>query len=288
LTDGGTAPSTDPDAPERTTDPTLIAHRGFAGENPENTSLAARAATRESDSGRRSDLVEVDVVPTADGDVVAFHDDDLAGRDGEGMGLTDTSGLVWETDTETVTNAEVLRSGETVPLLTEVLESIPSSVGVNVELKNPGSTSLRIGEKLYDETLDAQKEIWRPFVDRVVDAVNTRDHEILFSSFYEAAIAIASELSNESVAPIFWESVDDGIEIAEAYDADAVHPPVEMIRGTPFFDDAQFGETDLVRTARRRGWDVNVWTVDSWYQADRLLDAGVDGLIADYSTLLRE
>nr|WP_237561592.1 glycerophosphodiester phosphodiesterase [Halorubrum halophilum] len=287
-TDGGTDAPSDRGAPEPTTDPTLIAHRGFAGENPENTRAAARAATRENGPGRRADCIEIDVVPTADGDVAVFHDDDLAGRGGEGTGLTDTAGLVWETETETVTSAEVLRSGETVPLLGELLASIPPDVGVNIELKNPGSTSLRFGEKLTGEALGTQKAVWRPFVDRVVNIVDGHDHEILFSSFYEAALAVVSERSTASVAPILGESIDAGIAIAEAYDADAVHPPAEMIRGTPFFDDARFGESDLVRTAQTHGWDVNVWTVDSWYQADRLLDAGVDGLIADYSTVIRE
>jgi len=287
-TDGGTATPTNQNSPDPTTDPTLIAHRGFAGENPENTRRAARAATRENGPCRRADLVEIDVVPTADGDPVVFHDDDLAGRDGEGMGLTETSGLVWETDTETVTSAEVLRSGETVPRLGELLSSVPPTVGVNIELKSPGSTSLRFGEKLSGEALDAQKAVWRPFVDRVVDIVDAHDHEILFSSFYEAALAVVAEQSTASVAPILWESVDDGVAIAEAYDADAIHPPVAMIRNTPFFDHGRFGGTDLVRRARSHGWDVNVWTVDSWYQADRLLEAGVDGLIADYSTVLSE
>ena len=286
-TDGGITTPTDQNTPDPTTDPTLIAHRGFAGENPENTRLAARAATRENGSGRRADLVEIDVVPTADGDIVVFHDNDLAGSDSTEM-LTETSGLVWETDTETVTSAEVLQSGETVPRLEELLTSIPSAVGINIELKNPGSTSLQFGKKLSDDALDTQKAVWRPFVDDVVDIVNAHDHKILFSSFYEAALAVVSEQSMAPVAPILWESVDDGIAIAEAYDANAIHPPVAMIRNTPFFDYGRFGETDLVRTAQSYGWDVNVWTVDSWYQADQLLDAGVDGLIADYSTLLPE
>ncbi|MBP1901895.1 glycerophosphoryl diester phosphodiesterase [Halorubrum trapanicum] len=287
VTDGGTESAAAADAPDRTTDPTLIAHRGFAGENPENTRAAARAAAREEGPGRRADLVEVDVVPTADGDVVAFHDDELSGRD-DGLGLTDETGVVWETDTETVTSAEVLRSGETVPRLGALLESIPADVGVNVELKNPGSTSLRFAEKLDGDALEAQRSVWRPFVERVVEILDGHDHEVLFSSFYEAALAVAAERSTASLAPILWESVADGVAIADAYDADALHPPAAMVRGTPFFDDARFGGTDLVRTARDRGWAVNAWTVDSWYRADRLLDAGVDGLIADYSALVRE
>lgn len=287
-TDGGSKTGADRQSPEPTANPTLIAHRGFAGENPESTRAAARAATRTDGPGRRADMVELDVVPTADGDVVVFHDDDLSGRDGTGMGLTDTSGLVWETSTATVTSAKVLQTEETVPKLEDVLEAIPNDVDVNIELKNPGSSALRFGEKLTGNALETQQEIWRPFVTRVIEIVRAHDHEILFSSFYEAALAVVSEQSMASVAPILWESIDDGLAIAEAYDADAIHPPVAMIRGTPFFDDSRFGDTDLVRRAQNHDRAVNVWTVESWYQADRLIEAGVDGLIADYSTLLPE
>ncbi|WP_394338363.1 glycerophosphodiester phosphodiesterase [Halorubrum persicum] len=287
-TDGGNNTVAGQQSPEPTADPTLIAHRGFAGENPENTLAAVRAATREDGSGERADMIELDVVPTADGDVVVFHDDHLAGRDGTGMGLTDTSGVVWETGTETVTSAKVLQTEETVPKLDDVLESIPNDVDVNIELKNPGSSALRFDEKLTSDELETQQEIWRPFVTRVVDIVEGYDHEVIFSSFYEAALAVVSEQSMASVAPLLWESIEDGLAIAEAYDADAIHPPVAMIRGTPFFDDSRFGDANLVRRARIQDRAVNVWTVESWYQADRLIEAGVDGLIADYSTLLAE
>ncbi|WP_241154914.1 glycerophosphodiester phosphodiesterase [Halorubrum sp. CSM-61] len=288
LTDGGAHTATDDSPPSPTDDPTLVAHRGFAGENPENTLAAAQAATREDGPGGRADFVEFDVVATGEGDVVVFHDDELAGRDGDEPGVTDVDGVVWETDTETVTSAAVLGSGETVPRLNEMLAAIPTDVGVNVELKNPGNGSLRFGEKLSEGDLEARKSIWGPFVDRVLAALDATDHEVLLSSFYEAAVAVAAERSTYPVAPILWDSVEDGIAIAERHDAAAVHPPAEMIRRTPFFDDARFGGTDIVEAARTDGRAVNVWTVETWYQAERLVEAGVDGLIADYSTLLSE
>lgn len=292
LTDGGTNEDTqtvtDDPPPSPTDNLTLVAHRGFAGENPENTLTAARAATREDGPGGRADFVEFDVVATSEGDVVVFHDDELAGRDGDEPGVTDVDGIVWETDTETVTSAEVLGSGETVPRLDEMLAAVPTDVGVNVELKNPGSGSLRFGEKLSERDLEARKSIWGSFVDRVLAALDATDHEVLLSSFYEAAVAVAAERSTYPVAPILWDSVEDGISIAERYDAAAVHPPAEMVRRTPFFDDSRFGGTDIVEAARTDGRAVNVWTVETWYQAERLVEAGVDGLIADYSTLLSE
>lgn len=287
-TDGGAPMATSDSSPSPTDDPTLIAHRGFAGENPENTLAAARAATREDGAGSRADFIEFDVVPTGDGEVVVFHDDELAGRGSDEPGVTDTDGVVWETDTEMVTSAEVLGSGEAVPRLDEMLAAIPTDVGVNVELKNPGDKSLRFGEKLSEADLEARKSVWGPFVGRVLAALDATDHEILLSSFCEAAIAVATERSTYPVAPILWDSIEDGLAIAERYDAAAVHPPAEMVSGTPFFDNSRFGGTDIIEAALADGRAVNVWTVETWYQAERLVEAGVDGLIADYSTLLSE
>ncbi|MDS0279606.1 glycerophosphodiester phosphodiesterase [Halomicroarcula sp. S1AR25-4] len=278
-------------------DPELIAHRGFAGVYPENTVGAVEAASRGGKApqaaSRGADSIEIDVLPTAEGDVVAFHDSRLAERDGGERGLTDTSGVVWETDTETVTNAEVLRSGETVPLLTDVLDAIPSGVGVNVELKNPGSFDLEFAVNLSAEKLAAQKSTWRSFVHRVLDVVDEYSHEFLFSSFYEAALAVTRANSSYPVAPLLWDSIEDGLDIARTYDAEAIHPPYNMVQGTPFYADdyytegSEWADIDLVSVADEEGRAVNVYTVGTWYQYDRLAAAGVDGVIADYPNLGR-
>ncbi|MCO8246549.1 glycerophosphodiester phosphodiesterase family protein [Haladaptatus sp. AB643] len=36
------------------------------------------------------------------------------------------------------------------------------------------------------------------------------------------------------------------------------------------------------------GREVNVYTFDTWYQAEQLAEAGVDGVIVNYPNLLRE
>ncbi|WP_144923511.1 glycerophosphodiester phosphodiesterase [Halorubrum salsamenti] len=269
-------------------EPLLFAHRGFAGENPENTVAAVEAAA----GVDGTDGVEIDVVPTADGDPVVFHDALLSGRGGppgasDDRGLTDATGVVWETDTATVTAAEVLDSGETVPLLGDLLDAIPSRVGVNVELKNPGRdrSALRPDEALAPDALAEQRAVWRPFVERVLTIVEGRKNDLLISSFHEAALAATRELSEIAVAPLFSESVEDALAIARRYDAAAVHPPIDAIRGTPFFDPSRFGDRLLVDAAHDAGRAVNVWTVETWFEADRLAAAGVDGVIADYSTL---
>lgn len=284
------------------TDPALIAHRGFAGLNPENTVGAVEAASRGGASAnapsRGADLIEIDVLPTADDDIVVFHDNKLAERDGGTRGLLDVderlqNELAWEVGTETITDATVLGTNETVPFLTEVMDAIPTSVGVNVELKNPGSTAVEFAANLNGDALERQKATWRPFVEAVLDIVDAYDNEILFSSFYEAALAVTREASDYAVAPLLWDSIDKGLDIARTYDAEAVHPPYNMVKGSPFFRDPYFlpgdgfEDKDLVKIASEEGRDVNVYTLATFYQAERLADAGVDGIIADYPDLLR-
>lgn len=284
---------------------TLIAHRGFAGVNPENTVTAVERASRGGRSGnaakRGADMIEIDVVPCGgrphegdDFEAVVFHDDRLSSRDGGERGLTDHKNTpVWETPCSEVQNAEVLESGETVPTLREVLSAIPSSVAVNIELKNPGDTDVRFAEKLEDDELKDRKDVWRPFTRRVLDIASEFENHVLVSSFMEAALATTREYDADvPIAFLFWDSIDVGLEITNKYDCEVLHPPYNMVVGSPFFndsyyiDDPEFADINLIERAHNEGRTVNTWTVKTWYQAEQLVDAGVDGIIADYPGLL--
>ncbi|WP_434531515.1 glycerophosphodiester phosphodiesterase (plasmid) [Haloarcula sp. NS06] len=274
---------------ETSEDPSIVAHRGFAGRYPENTAPAVRAAS----AHEETELVEVDVVPTADGTVVCFHDNHLHRR-GENRGVTDAHGVVWETDTETVTGATVLDSGATVPRFGTVLDALEPGVGINVELKNPGSTDSAFASSLSRAARERECDLWQPFVTNVVESLKSFDGPVLVSSFYEGALAAL-----ESVAPdlrsavLIWESLTDGLEIARRYEVDAVHPPWNLVRGTPFvgepfhLDRSPVVSEDIVAAAHDAGMSVNVWTVETWFYAEQLARAGVDGLIVDYPRLLR-
>jgi glycerophosphoryl diester phosphodiesterase len=277
-------------------DTTLIAHRGFAGVYPENTELAVEASSfggpGTQTTHRRADMIEVDVVPTADGTLVTFHDNGLAERDSGERGLTDTEGLVFETDTDTVTSAKVLGTEETVPTLETVMDSIPPSVAVNLEFKNPGSEDLYFAESLSDQTLSAQREVWQSYTERALDLASEYDNDILVSSFYEAALATVRDYDDSvPIAFLFWDSIEEGLEVTRRYDCEAMNVPRNMIRGTPLFDDDGYIESDLSdidlgEIADDEDRTLNTWTVSTWYQAQELVQAGVDGLISDYPSVL--
>jgi len=267
--------------------PEIIAHRGFAGAAPENT---VRAARRAATGPSRASMVEVDVMPTGDGTVVCFHDDHLH-EAGASRGITDAHGVVWETPDEVVFDAEVLDSGETVPRLADVLDALSDEVGVNVELKNPGSDEIRPGEALDADELEKQRELWDTFIAAVLAVVEDYDNNVLVSSFCEAAVAATRDAApSVPVGVLAGNSLENCLAVADRYDAEAVHPPWDLVRGTPFAGTsdhlADAPEVDVVAAAHDAGRAVNVWTVETWYQADQLRRAGVDGLIADYPRLL--
>lgn len=260
--------------------PTLVAHRGFAGIHPENTvsafEFASEGSTDDAADRRRADWIELDVYPTCDGEIAVFHDEELGS-------LTDTEGVIYEELAETVLSAEVLESGQTVPTLEESMEAIPAEIGVNVDVK-AGSPDVEAGRV---EDPDAERGEW-DWLETVVDVATGHDNELLFSTFWEGALAAVRDIDPSiPAAYLLDESIEEGLAVTEEYDCEAINPPLEMIRGTPFFDDEAYEDVDLVAEAHDLGVPINIWTITTWYECERLLDAGVDGLIADYSELLR-
>ncbi|SIR15485.1 glycerophosphoryl diester phosphodiesterase [Haladaptatus litoreus] len=272
-----------------TNDLSIIAHRGFAGVYPENTIGAVKQATAAPTGA--PEMIEIDVHPTVDGEIIVFHDTRLDR-------LTDASGTlasqrVWNLPYDDLRDVSILGTEETIPRLETFLDAVPSEIGVNVEFKNPGTLDVRPRENLPPEDREKQTELWRPFAERVLSTLADYDHEFLISSFGEGALAAVRELDSKiPIAAVFAKSIVDGFEIARRYDCDAIHPPWNMIAGTELFNDeygslGPYDEIDIVDLAHEEGYDVNVWTVESWYQATQLHEAGVDGIIADYPNVLR-
>jgi glycerophosphoryl diester phosphodiesterase len=263
----------------------IIAHRGFAGIYPENTVAAVRGSVADG----RAETVEIDVVPTADDKIVVFHDDDLSRVTNAPTSVSETK--IWELSYEQIAGYSILGTNQSVPLLTDVLAAIPPEFTVNIELKNPGCEKLRFAEALGESALTAATDRWRSFVGRVLDVLDVSDKsddELLVSSFYEGALAATRTLRpSVPIASVFYDSVDTGLELSHRYDVEAIHPPWNMVTGsglstaeTPV--SGSFSDVDLVRIARREGWLVNAWTVQTWHQAAELQRAGVDGIITDY------
>ncbi|WP_160132816.1 glycerophosphodiester phosphodiesterase [Halococcus salsus] len=274
-----------PPTTQRSDDLLSIAHRGFAGVAPENTLAAMRAACE----NPGTDMVEIDVQPAANGEPVVFHDLTLGRL--TNVPPAERRRRVSETSLETLRNCSVLGSDERVATFAEVLDALPADVGVNVELKHPGTGQPR--RELDPRDRSRGRDRWSPLVERVVRALDDQGNRALVSSSYEGALVAMREVAPEiPLAYLFWNSIEGGLEVTDRYDCEAVHPSLDMVRGADLFNSGYvptgpFADIDLVERAHETGRPVNVWTVTDWHQASQLRAAGVDGLIADYPGLAR-
>jgi glycerophosphoryl diester phosphodiesterase len=110
--------------------PLIVAHRGGAGLAPENTLAAIRNAVH-----LGADAIEVDVLPSREGRLVAHHDERL----------TRTAGLdrgVWDLDLRELQALDVGRwfgadhAGEHIPTLEEIAGALPSGVRLIADMKH--------------------------------------------------------------------------------------------------------------------------------------------------------
>lgn len=260
-----------------------IAHRGARSLAPENTLAAARKAL---DVG--ADMWELDVGVTSDGELIIFHDDSLAGlTDAETvfpdrapwtfttftlseLKKLDTGSKFIETDPfGTVASGLVTAEeeadlrGEPIPTLRQaLLFTRDHNWRVNVEVKKP------------PPPMDAF-----PVLEAVVGLIKALDmvEQVLLSSFnhsllqrakaIEPALATAALLGFYSAEPITWPA-----DLA----VDAFHPRYTLI------DDAK------IRELRQAGFAVNPWTVNDTQQMQRLIQAGVTGIITDFPQILAQ
>ena len=230
--------------------PIAFAHRGGALEAPENTLAAFGHAVS---LGYR--YIETDVQATRDGIAVIFHDDDL-------KRLVGRPEAVGDLDWSELRNLRV--AGEEIPRLDDLLTAWPE-LRINLEPKSDAAV-VPIAEAIRRAAA----------LDRVC-----------VGSFQEARVRRLRELLGAelcwSPGPLgvfrVW-ATGHGLPLG-APDCGAIQVPTHF-RGIPLVT------RKLVRAAHARGLQVHVWTVDKREEMERLLDLGVDGLMTDRPTLLRD
>jgi glycerophosphoryl diester phosphodiesterase len=246
--------------------PIPFAHRGGAGDHPENTLPAFEAAVR---MGYR--YLETDVHLTADGVVMAFHDSVLDR-------ITDRAG----------------------PIASLTAVEVEQADAGHAFTRDAGRTFPHRGRAVCIPRLDALLDAWpqvRVNIDPKSDAVVTplvdvlRRHDALdrvcIGSFSDARIARARALSGgricTSMGPraiaVAWAACRTGRIPRQG--ADCMQIPVST-RGIALVTPA------LLRAAHRSGLRVHVWTIDDRPEMERLLDLGVDGIMTDQLALLRD
>lgn len=136
-----------------------FAHRGLYAPDqsvPENSLAAFRLAV-ENGYG-----VELDVHITADDRLAVFHDDDLTRMCG-------TPGRIEDRTFEELSSLRLMGTGETIPLLSDVLDVIGGRTPIILELKRGGRNDAlceRVRDALRDYPGDVCIESFDPFIVR--------------------------------------------------------------------------------------------------------------------------
>jgi glycerophosphoryl diester phosphodiesterase len=242
--------------------PVPYAHRGGSLENPEN-SLAAMAHAIE--LGYR--YLETDTQLTSDGVLVVLHDADLDRT-------TDRTGRVADQTWAEVRGARLRNpdgsvSTESLPRLEEVFETWPGA-RINVDAKD-------------DRAVDPLVALVRRFdaVDRVcLGSFSGKRTAAMRRQLGERLCTVCSPVD---VARLRLGTLGGLLgRVAGACAQVPLRQKVLNGLAVPVVDGP------FLNAAHKRGVAVHVWTVDEESEMHRLLDLGVDGIMSDRPTLLRQ
>ena len=241
----------------------VMAHRGGSGRWPENTMLAFQNA-----AALGVDALETDIHSTADGVLVASHDD-VVDRVTNGQGrindltlkeLKDLDAGYWWT-ADAGQTYPFRGQGITIPTLAELFEAFPD-MWINVDIKQ------------------WQPSIVRPFAEliRRYDMAN----KMMVGSFDKRTVAdfrrecpqVAAAASENEARLLYSLSV---LRLEKLYGGQAQAMQLPEYSGRIHVVTPRF-----VAAAHRVGTAVHVWTVNKEADMQRLIDMGVDGLMTDY------
>jgi glycerophosphoryl diester phosphodiesterase len=224
-----------------------MAHRGGAIDVPENTMLAFEYAV-----GLGYRYVETDVQVTADGVLVAFHDDDLSRTCGR-------PGLISQLPWREVKTA-LVRGEAPIPLLDELLSAWPD-LRVNIDCKSDAAAPSLVST--LRRTAAMHRVCVGAFSDRRIRRLRAELGRGLCTALGPAGVAALRFGRPRAMAGM------------------AAQVPVKHGRLT--VTDRRF-----VERAHALGIHVHVWVVDDVPEMERLLDLGVDGLMTDRPAVLRQ
>lgn len=233
--------------------PLAFAHRGGAADGDENTAAAfARAVAL----GYR--YVETDVHATADGVPVVFHDPTLRRVTGEPGRIAD---LRWADLASVRVGGAAL-----VPRLDEVLGAWPQ-VRFNIDVKSDGGVTPTVAT-----------------VTRV-----RAGGRVLLASFSDARLARLRALAGPKVATSLGMRGVARLRLASLHGRPLRLPPSVVAAQVPVaFGRVPVADRRFLAYCHRIGLQVHVWTIDDPAQMRHLLDLGVDGIMTDHVSVLRD
>jgi glycerophosphoryl diester phosphodiesterase len=240
----------------------IIAHRGSSFLAPENTVASCALAWEE-----RADAVELDVHLTRDGKLAVIHDADTKRttgapglvREGNWSGLQALDAGSWKSPKYT---------GEKIPSLDDCLANGPDGRRFFIEVKCGPEAVPELVASLGRSGLKPDQVVIISFSREVVAAVKKAAPE------YRSLWLVGG---GRDKAKGRTPTLDEVIAEAKALSADGL----DLSAAWPI-------DVEFVAKVKKEGLGLWVWTVDDPAHAQRLKDAGVDGITTNRPGWLRE
>jgi glycerophosphoryl diester phosphodiesterase len=234
--------------------PMIIAHRGNSSYAPENTMASVQSGWIV-----QADAVEVDVHLTADGKIAVIHDKDTQRIAGEKLVVADSS-YEQLSQLDAGSHKSWYFRNEKIPLLEEVIASIPAGRKLFVEVKSPPEIVPYLKE-LFSNSPNMDQLVVIAFNKDVLDEVKKQIPDI----------------------PVYWLiSAAKDSETGEILPYDTSLIDIAQHAGFEGLNVNYGGlNKEFVDLAHARGLEVYVWTVNYFEDAQRLRQYGVDGITTD-------
>jgi glycerophosphoryl diester phosphodiesterase len=237
----------------------IIGHRGASFEAPENTVSSAKLAWE-----MGADAVEIDIHLTKDKKIIVLHDGSTKRTGDADMAVS-------------VTNSDVLRnvdvgsfkdekySGEKIPFIEEIIETIPPKGLLFVEIK--------CGPEVL------------PYLKDIINN-SGRKSRIVIIGFNLETMAESKKVMPD--IPTYWLRGTVKDEETEEY---LPHDPdwIFIAKGKKLdgLNLHYAGITeDFIKSGKEEGLGIYAWTVDSVNEAKRLKSIGIDGITTNKPDLM--
>jgi glycerophosphoryl diester phosphodiesterase len=219
---------------------TIFGHQGAPGYAPENTLLSFKEAIQ-----RGADFIELDV-HRVNNELIVIHDYRLERT-------TNGAGIIYDKSIKYLRSLDA-GQGERIPLLTEVLNLVNKRVGVNIELKSPG-TAKPVMELI---NLYVKNHGWSP-------------DDFIISSFDQIELLTLRQLHLTIRIGILMFGIPlDFNQIVEALNPFSINISIEFVN------------RQFIAKVHQMGLKIFIFTVNYPDDIRRMLDWGADGIFTDF------
>ncbi|MCP4670783.1 MAG: hypothetical protein GY857_05705 [Desulfobacula sp.] len=261
---------------------TIIAHRGARSIAPENTIAAAKKAFE-----LGADLWETDVAVTKDEHLILFHDDSLE--------RTTNVKKVFPSDTNLTFTEYTLEQIKKLDTGSRYIATDPFG-----EIKKGNLTKEELlsfkAEKiptLEEALLFTKEKLWKVNLELKKLPQRFKDYPVP-----EKVIAIIRDIGINKAQIIVSSFNHDWLQSVHDMEPEI---EIQALIGYSFTDPLKWGDYSFetynarstlidekqIKTARKKGRKINLFTVNNIQEMENFIEQGVDGIITDYPQRLR-